>query len=132
MWSTASECAAQIVQAPAATTAVSLEGMTSLAHIRTAAKRLAEVEQGAHFGMESWSVAGRGFLTVTKDRAAVQLRLPPDDAQRVLTDIPGNSLLTRGETVLGVTIPLDALNGMQANAVIGRSWATGLRSASRG
>lgn len=97
--------------------------MTSLAHIRTAAKRLAEVEQGTHVGMESWSVAGRGFLTVTKDRDAVQLRLPPDDARKVLTDIPGSSLLTQGETVLGVTIPLDAMNGMQANAVIGRSWA---------
>lgn len=97
--------------------------MTSLAHIRTAVKRLAEVEKGTRFGMESWSVADRGFLTVTKDRASVQVRLPPDEAREVLTDVPGSSLLTRGETVLGVTIPLDAMNGMQANAVIGRSWA---------
>lgn len=104
-------------------TAASLGGMTSLAHVRTAVRRLADVDQGTHFGMESWSVAGQGFLAVTKDRAAIQFRLSPADAQQVLTDIPGTSLLTRGETVLGVTIPLDAMNGMQANAVIGRSWA---------
>ncbi len=97
--------------------------MTSLAHFRTAARRLAEVEQSTHSEVESWSVAGRVFATITKDHAAVQVRLPPDDAHQVLADIPGSSLLTRGEKVLGVTIPWDAMNGMQANAVIGRSWA---------
>ncbi|MFT4189282.1 MAG: hypothetical protein QM621_11950 [Aeromicrobium sp.] len=97
--------------------------MTTLAHVRTAVRRLAEVEQGTHVGRESWSVAGQGFLTVTKERDAVRLRLPADDAERVLVDIPGATRVTRAETTLGVEIPLAAMNGMQANAVIGRSWA---------
>ncbi|MFT4299763.1 MAG: hypothetical protein QM597_09040 [Aeromicrobium sp.] len=97
--------------------------MTTLAHVRTALKRLPEVEQGTHVGMESWSVAGHGFLTVTKERDAIRLRLPAEDTEQVLRDIPGSTLVTRGDAVLGVSIGLEAMNGMQANAVIGRSWA---------
>lgn len=83
------------------------------------------MEQGTHDDLESWFVDGRHFMTITKDNSAIQLRLPPDDARAVLTDIPGSSLLVRGETVLGVNIPLEAMNGMQANAVIRRAWKYG-------
>lgn len=103
--------------------AVKLHRMTSLAHIRTAVKRFVEVERSTRLDVESWSVAGQEFLAVTTDRAAIEIRLPPDDARNVLTDIPGSSLLVHEGATLGVTIPLDAMNGMQANAVIGRAWA---------
>jgi len=96
--------------------------MTTLAHVRTAVKRLDEVERVEHRGLETYTVAGQAFLTVTHDRTAVQLRLPADDAATVLDDIPGATVLTRGSSVQGVTIPLSAMNGMQANAVIGRAW----------
>lgn len=96
--------------------------MTTLAHVRTAVKRLAEVARVDGADTETWAVDGRAFLIVTTDRTAVDLVLPADDAEKVTTDIPGASVLVDGD-VTGVRVPLDAMNGMQANAVIGRAWA---------
>lgn len=98
--------------------------MTTLAHVRTAVKRLAEVaKQETGDGSEQWMVAENVFVSVADDRRAVRLRLPAADAETVLVDIPGSSLSTRDGSVIGVEIPLAAMNGMQANAVIGRAWA---------
>lgn len=97
--------------------------MTTLAHVRTAVKRLAEVARVDGAGTESWAVDGRTFLVVTADRTAVELVLPADDAEKVTIDVPGASVLVDGDVVAGVRVPLDAVNGMQANAVIGRAWA---------
>lgn len=98
--------------------------MTTLAHVRTAVRRLAEVTRVDADG-ESFAVDGQEFLAVTADRSAVELRLAADDAEKVLVDIPGSRLLGEGPRVAGVVIPLAAMNGMQANAVIGRAWAHG-------
>lgn len=97
--------------------------MTTLAHVRTAVKRLAEVARLDGTDRETWAVDGDQFLAVTPDRSAVELFLPAGDAERVLVDIPGSRLVQQGATTLGVLIPLAAMNGMQANAVIGRAWA---------
>ena len=97
--------------------------MTTIAHVRTAVRRLAEVTR-VEGGAETWAVDSREFLTVTADRGSVELRLPADDAEQVLLDIPGSRLLRRGSRTTGVVIPIVAMNGMQANAVIGRSWAS--------
>ncbi len=102
--------------------AVSLRHMTTLAHVRTAVKRLAEVAR-VDGDAEVFAVDGQEFLAVAADRSAIELRLPAGDAEKVLVDIPGSSLLTTGSRTAGVVIPLDAMNGMQANAVIGRAWA---------
>ncbi|WP_229051440.1 hypothetical protein [Aeromicrobium sp. Leaf350] len=91
--------------------------MTSLAHVRTAVTRLDEVEKCADGG-ESYAVAGQTFVTVTADRSGIELSLPGDDARKVTEDIPGASVVEGG-----VLVPLDVMNGMQANAVIGRAWA---------
>ncbi|MEG9226445.1 hypothetical protein [Aeromicrobium sp. Sec7.5] len=96
--------------------------MTTLAHVRTAVKRLAEVSR-TEAGVESFAVDGQEFLAVAADRSAIELHLPADDAENVLVDIPGSSLVKAGSRTVGVVIPLDAMNGMQANAVIGRAWA---------
>lgn len=96
--------------------------MTTLAHVRTAVKRLDEVERRDGAG-ETYAVDGQDFLTVTADRAAVELRLPVGDAEKVTVDIPGATLLAQEGQTVGVVVPLDAMNGMQANAVIGRAWA---------
>ncbi len=99
--------------------------MTTLAHVRTAAKRLAEVARVDGADTETWAVDGRAFLVVTGDRTAVDLMLPADDVEKVTIDIPETSVLMDGDVVAGVRVPLDAMNGMQANAVIGRAWAHG-------
>ena len=99
--------------------------MTTLAHVRTAVKRLAEVARVDGADTETWAVDGRTFLVVTADRAAVELVLPADDAAKVTTDIPGASVLVHADVVAGVRVPLGAMNGMQANAVIGRAWTHG-------
>lgn len=97
--------------------------MTTVAHVRTAVKRLAEVVRVDGADRETWAVDGQAFLTLTADRSALEVRLPADDAERVLVDIPGSSLPGQDARTSGVVIPLGAMNGMQANAVIGRAWA---------
>ena len=98
--------------------------MTTIAHVRTAVRRLAEVTR-VDADVETFAVDGQEFLAVAADRSAVELRLPADDAEKVLVDIPGSRLLEEGARVAGVVIPLAAMNGMQVNAVIGRAWAHG-------
>lgn len=54
--------------------------MTTISQLGKAALALPEVEEGTHFGMVSFAVRGKGFVSVTKD-GAVQLQLS-DDAGR--------------------------------------------------
>ncbi|GAA1726424.1 hypothetical protein [Aeromicrobium alkaliterrae] len=96
--------------------------MTSLTHVRTAVKRLDEVES-LTVGGESYAVDGAVFLAIAAARDAVLLHLPVDDAAKVVADMPGATQLDGGADEPTVTVPLDAMNGMQANAVIGRAWA---------
>lgn len=95
--------------------------MTSLAHVRTAVKRLDEVEKSTEGG-ESYAVDGVVFLEVSAARDAVLLHLAVDDAAKVVLDIPGATQLDGGADGPTVTVPLDVMNGMQANAIIGRAW----------
>lgn len=97
--------------------------MTTVAHVRTAVKRLAEVARLDGADRETWTVDGRELLVIDASQAAVELSLSPEDAETVLVDIPGSTLRRRGSSTSGVVIPLAAMNGMQANAVIGRAWA---------
>lgn len=97
--------------------------MTTAAHVRTAVKRLAEVARVDGAERETWAVDGQQFLVIDASRTAVELSLPREDAEKVLVDIPGSTLRKHGPRTTGVVIPLAAMNGMQANAVIGRAWA---------
>jgi len=97
--------------------------MTTVAHVRTAVKRLAEVARVEGADRETWAVGGRELLVIDASRTAVELNLPHEDAEKVLVDIPGSTLRRHGSRTTGVVIPLAVMNGMQANAVIGRAWA---------
>lgn len=90
--------------------------MTSAAQVRKAALALPEVEQHRSDDATTFSVAGREFVRLTASPAAVELQLPADDP--VHDDVPAAQRLPDG----GVRIALDAVNGMQSNALVRRAW----------
>lgn len=97
--------------------------MTTLRQLRKAALALPEVEEGTHFGMVAFQVKGKGFISVTKDGVA-QLAMTDEDADAVLERFPTTQRLTRQGKPLGVRVPLDAVNGMQLNSLVEKSWAS--------
>lgn len=95
--------------------------MTTLKHLRKTALSLPEVEEGTRFGMVSFAVSGKGFASVTKD-GVVQLTMSEELAAGVLERFPAAERLTRQGKPLGVRVPLDAVNGMELNALVEKSW----------
>jgi hypothetical protein len=96
--------------------------MTTLAQVRKAALALAEVEETTHFGMVAFKVRGKGFASVTKDKAWLQVNLEASDAENVIGEIAGAELILRSDAVIGVKVPLGGINGMQSNALVYRAW----------
>ena len=97
--------------------------MTTLRQLRKAALALPEVEEGTHFGMVAFEVRGKGFISVTKDGVA-QLYMTEEEAAAVLERYPAVERLTRQGKPIGVRVPLEAVNGMQLNALVEKSWAS--------
>ncbi len=95
--------------------------MTTLRQLRKTALSLPEVEEGTHFGMVSFAVRGKGFASVTKD-GVVQLTMSEELAAGVLERFPAAERLTRQGKHLGVRVPLDAVNGMELNSLVEKSW----------
>jgi hypothetical protein len=95
--------------------------MTTLIQLRKAALALPEVEEGTHFGLAAFSVAGKGFVSVSKD-GAVQLRLAASDVDRLVDEHPSAGRMTRGAALLGVRVPLADLDGQQLNHWVRQSW----------
>jgi len=96
--------------------------MTTVAQVRKAALVLPEVEEGTHFGMVAFSVKGKGFASITKDSAWLQLQLDPDDVAGVVEEIDGAEPLVRMGTTIGVRVPLSGVDGMRTNALVRRAW----------
>lgn len=96
-------------------------GMTTLAQVRAAALALPEVAEDVAGGTVTFSVRGRRSVAVTRD-AVVQLRLADEDVARVLAEHPSASRWTRGDHLLGVSVPLADLDGQQANHWVRRAW----------
>lgn len=95
--------------------------MTTEAQLRKAALSCPETEAGTHFGMPSYSVRGKGFASLTAD-GWVQLRLPIDRVESVLVEHPASEPLTKGDTTIGLRIPLAEVNGMVLNALVLAAW----------
>ncbi|KLN36701.1 hypothetical protein FB00_02260 [Cellulosimicrobium funkei] len=96
--------------------------MTTLAQVRAAALALPEVAEGdAAAGTVSFVVRGRRFAAATRD-AVVQLRLADDDVARVLAEHLTARRWTRGDHLLGASVPLADLDGQQANHWVRRAW----------
>ena len=90
--------------------------MTSAGHLRTAALRLAGVERHAGSGGEEFRVAGHWFARVVE--TDVEFAMDPAQAAATGRDLPA-ARVDGGV----VAIALGELNGMQANALLGRAWA---------
>lgn len=95
--------------------------MTTIAQLRKAALALPEVEEGTHFGMVSFAVRGRGFASVTAD-GRVQVRLTDEDAEAFLADNPAGERIVRGDTPIGVAVPLADVDGQRLNALVRSAW----------
>jgi hypothetical protein len=95
--------------------------MTTVVHLRKAALALPEVEEGTHFGMVSFSVRGRGFVSVTKD-GTVQLHMGEQDAAAAEATCPSGQRLTRFDRPIGFRVPLADINGQQLNALLRAAW----------
>lgn len=96
--------------------------MTTRAQLRKAAGDLPEVEQNGAGPGASYTVRGQTFAALTDQGSAVDLRLPPDDAERVVSEHSSAAVVTRGQRVTGVRIPLADVNGMVLNALVARAW----------
>lgn len=96
--------------------------MTTTAQLRKAALDLPEVKEGTHFGMVSFTVRGKGFAGLDKSGSIVQLQLSDDDIRIALDAHPAGEPLTRGETPIGVRVPLADINGKDLNHLVFRAW----------
>lgn len=96
--------------------------MTSIAQFRKAALALPETTEGVHFGMMSFSVHQKNFASLSKDKAYAQLRLDADDVDKTIDDLGTGERIERSGKPIGVAVRLDAINGMQLNAIVRRSW----------
>lgn len=97
--------------------------MTTMAQLRKAALGLPEVEEGIHSGMPAFSVRGKGFISITKERQ-VQLQLPQDAADKAVEDNPSGERLLRMGKPIGFRIPLEDINGKELNALVRQSWSS--------
>lgn len=95
--------------------------MTTRAQLKKAALALPETEEGTHFGMQAFTVAGKGFVSVTKDDVA-QLYMAEEDVERALARFPTTERLTRNGKPLGLRVPLADVNGMDLNSLVYKSW----------
>lgn len=97
--------------------------MTTMAQLRKAALGLPEVEEGTHSGKPTFTVRGKGFISVTKDDQ-VQLQLPEDVAGKAAGDHPTGQRLERMGKPIGFRIPLADINGKDLNDLVRQSWSS--------
>ena len=95
--------------------------MTTVAQLRKAALALPETAEGTHFKMVAFTVAGKGFASVTKD-GIVQLYMADEDTERILQRFPTAERLTRMGKPLGVRVAVADVNGMELNSLVYRAW----------
>lgn len=96
--------------------------MTTLRQLRKTALSLPETAEGQPFGMVSFEVAGRGFVSLSKDGERVQLRLPEADVEQLLTEQPTAERVTRGASLLGASVSLEVIDGQQLNRWVRHAW----------
>lgn len=95
--------------------------MTTLAQFRKAALALPEVEEGTHVGMVSFSVRGKGFASLDKERR-VQLQLSDERAEEAVAAHSTGERLVRMGKPIGFRVPLADINGKDLNALVADAW----------
>lgn len=96
--------------------------MTTVAHLRKTASALPETTEGTHDGIVTFSVRGKGFVSVTAD-GWLQLRLPETRVDEFLADHSVGERMTRGSTPIGLRVRLVDINGMVLNVLVRASWS---------
>ncbi|HET8985556.1 MAG TPA: hypothetical protein VFN03_07335 [Trueperaceae bacterium] len=71
--------------------------------------------------MQAFTVAGKGFVSITKDDVA-QLYMEDEDVEKALARFPTAERLTRNGKSLGLRVPLTDVNGMDLNSLVYKSW----------
>lgn len=95
--------------------------MTTVAQLRKAALSLPATAEGTHFGMVAFTVANKGFVSLTKDGVA-QLHMTGEHIQQVLDRFPAAEPLTRSGKTIGVRVSLADVNGMELNNLVYKAW----------
>lgn len=95
--------------------------MTTAAQLRKAALALPEVEETERGGSASFLVGGRVFAGLART-GAVDLRLASSDVDDLIAEHPSARSLTRGERVLGASVPLADIDGQQLNRWVRQAW----------
>lgn len=95
--------------------------MTTVRQLRKAALALPETAEGTHFKMVAFTVAGKGFASVTKE-GVVQLYMSDEFTKQILERFPAAERLTRMGKPLGVRVALADVNGMELNSLVRKSW----------
>jgi hypothetical protein len=96
--------------------------VTTVAQLRKAALGFPETTESQHFDAVVFSVRGKAFVSLTKDRI-VQLKVPPADADQFLANHPTGAPLHRdGNYRIGVRAPLADINGKTLNALVRAAW----------
>ena len=96
--------------------------MTTFAQLRKAALYLPETTvEGSRPGTVAFTVRDRRFASAGKDDD-VHLHLPEAEADEFLAAHPTAERLTRGQTPVGVRVPLGDIGGPQLNHWVRRAW----------
>jgi hypothetical protein len=95
--------------------------VTTVAQLRKAALALPETTEIQQLGAVVFSVSGKEFASLTKERI-VQLKVPVAEADQFLTNHPTGAPQRNGEERVGIQAPLVDINGKTLNALVQAAW----------
>lgn len=95
--------------------------MTTRAQLKKTVIGLPETEERTQAGMQAFAVAGKEFVSVTKDGIA-EFHMSDDDVEKALVRFPTTERLTRNGKPLGLRVPLADVNGMDLHSLVYQSW----------
>jgi hypothetical protein len=102
--------------------------MVDEANVRDWARRLPEVEEKVHarFGVPRFTVRGRTFLGIGRDRTTVVLCLTEDEAEAAMADDPGSRRTVRRQdarrSFLGLEVDLASMDGSECERLVEQAW----------
>lgn len=96
-------------------------GVTTKAQLKKTVLGLPETEERTDAGMQTYAVAGKEFVSVTKDGVA-DFQMSDDDVEKALVRLPTTERLTRNGKPVGLRVPLVDVNGMELHSLVRKSW----------
>ena len=95
--------------------------MTTRAQLKKTVLGLPETEEHTDAGMQAFTVAGKEFVSVTKDGIA-DFHMSDEDVEKALVRFPTTERFTRNGKPVGLRVPLADVNGMELHSLVRKSW----------